>query len=252
MSEVWNVYLYNVNGELASIVFDHGIRANAPDATRPELLWVWVYMKNPRPDGLSDSSEFDTLKEVEDKISEFLLREYDAILLGRITTMGRREFYYYGSRNLGFETALQGISSQLTGYKFDCGSQPDPEWTQYLNLLYPSEEQLERMGNRDTLQVMKDKGDDHSRPRDVRRWIYFRSSEDRQKFWRLADDLDYRMVASHEKPEGEMPFCLTIERTQAVTQEKMDEATIELHRFAKLCNGDYDGWEAQVTPGTAK
>jgi hypothetical protein len=72
-------------------------------AGRPFLLWVWAYLKTPRPDGLSDSVEIDSLVAIEKKISESLNQEFDAILCGLITTDGRREFYYYEARSEGFE-----------------------------------------------------------------------------------------------------------------------------------------------------
>lgn len=197
MPEEWDFYFCHVNGEPASIAVDLGIHASAPDSSRPHLLWVWLYFKTPRPDGLSDRSEFDAPIDVEGKITDILSQRFDALLSGRITTAGRREFYYYGSRAAGLEAALRGASNEFLSYKFDCGSKHDPEWTQYLDLLYPSEEQLECMKNRSVLDVLEKKGDRLRSPRDVSHWISFNSSADRQAFWTAAQALQYRLVSSY-------------------------------------------------------
>ena len=68
MSEVWDCYFCNVNDKLASIRVDLGIRSTIPDPDRPWLLWVWVYFKQPRPNGLSSEEEFEKLVSLEDSL----------------------------------------------------------------------------------------------------------------------------------------------------------------------------------------
>src|ERR1700722_15051530 len=104
MSEDWNSYLCNVNDVLASIALDLDLRKTVPDNGKPNLLWVWVYLKWPREDGLSASSEFDSLSAIEDKLTETMVDRFGAVLCGRITTDGRREFYYYAPRLEPFES----------------------------------------------------------------------------------------------------------------------------------------------------
>src|SRR5580692_10020771 len=115
MSEEWNFYFCKVNDELASIALDLGLRKQVPDLSKPELLWIWVYFKSPRPDGLSSSSEFDTLVAIERQLTESLAQNSHALLCGRITTDGRREFYYYGTHSAEFESAVAGALGHFPG-----------------------------------------------------------------------------------------------------------------------------------------
>lgn len=155
MSDEWNSYICNVNDKLASIFVDIGIRPHVPDESKPWLLWVWVYFKKPRLDGLSSGEEFDILISLEDKLVASMQQSCDAILSGRITTDGRREFYFYAPKSEGFDRAVRASLGSFHGYKFDFNKQRDSGWTQYLNVLYPSEEQLELIGNRDLLDSLK-------------------------------------------------------------------------------------------------
>ena len=108
----------------------------------------------PREDGLSASTEFDSLKVIEEKLTAALIGGFDVVLCGRITTDGRREFYYYAPRSERLEAAVEGAMSQFRNYEFDCGSKTDPEWRQYLGVLYPSDEDRQRIENRKVLEVL--------------------------------------------------------------------------------------------------
>lgn len=139
MEQQWNSYICKVNGNIASIFLNLALREQCPMADKPWLLWVWVSLKNPRPDGLSDRSELESLIELEDRLSEEMLNSCRAILAGSITTESRREFYYYGESIESFQSAVQRALSPLDGYRFDTGTQRDANWNQYLDVLCPSE-----------------------------------------------------------------------------------------------------------------
>jgi uncharacterized protein (TIGR01619 family) len=246
MSDDWNFYFCKVNDAVASIAVDLGLHELAPDESRPHLLWVWVYLKRPRPDGLSDSAEFDSLVAIEEKITESLRQKFDAILCGRITTSGRREFYYYAASSEAFEPTVANAMAHCRDYKFDCGCQAEPDWKQYLTLLYPSDEQRQRIENRSVLDALEREGDTLNAPRDVHHWIYFPTELDRDAFWTAIQPLEYRIQSQPDKPGDELPFGLCIVRFQSVKQSDIDEAVLELFRHAKEFRGDYDGWETEV------
>jgi len=149
MEEQWNSYICKVNGNIASIFLNLALREHSPMPDKPWLLWVWVNLKNPRPDGLSDQCELESLIEVEDSLSEEMLDSCRAILAGTITTENRREFYYYGESAESFQSAVERALSPLDGYRFDTGTQRDTNWKQYLDVLYPSETDLQRIKLRD-------------------------------------------------------------------------------------------------------
>jgi uncharacterized protein (TIGR01619 family) len=246
MPEGWNFYVCKVNGVLASVALDLDLRKQVPDPSKPELLWVWVYCNSPRPDGLSSDEEFDKLVEIEQRMTRSLERDFKAILSGRITTAGHREFYYYCTHSVGFEAAVADVLTYFRDYKFDCGVQKDPEWKQYLNVLYPSDEQRQRIENRSVLDLLAQKGDTLEIPRDITHWLYFRANHDREAFWQSIRSLEYRVQSQPDNPDSEFPFGLCIVRFQSVKGDAIDEAVIELFRRAKEFRGDYDGWETEV------
>jgi uncharacterized protein (TIGR01619 family) len=246
MTENWKNYFCNVNDKLASIALNLGLNEEAPIASKPWLLWVWVYLQHPRPDGLSDQSEFETIRSIEDELQKRLASTCQAVEAGRITTDGHRESYFYGESTDGFEASIHAVMSNFSRYKFDLGTQHEPDWNQYRNVLYPSEESMQRIRNMDVLEVLEAHGDTLESVRDVHHWIYFKNSSDRKLFAEDVLQLGYTVVGQLEGLENEFPYSIQITRDQSVTPAKIDAAVLELFRLAKELDGEYDGWEAQV------
>ena len=246
MTENWKNYFCNVNSKLASVALNLGLHEVAPIASKPWLLWVWVYLQHPRPDGLSDQTEFETISRIEDALLKCLVSKCQAVEAGRITTRGHREFYFYGECTDGFEAAIRAVMGDFSRYKFDLGKQYEPDWNQYRNVLYPSDESMERIKNADVLEVLEKHGDTLESVRDVHHWIYFKSSDDRKLFGKEVLQLGYEVESELEDLKEEFPYGLQITRDQSVTPGKIDDAVLELFRLAKGLDGEYDGWEAQV------
>jgi uncharacterized protein (TIGR01619 family) len=242
----WGSYFANVNGKLASIALNIGLHSLAPMSDRPQLLWVWVYFHAPKTNGLSDNSEFPTLSAIEDELVNRIGSACNALEAGRITSDGHREFYFYGATDKGFKAAVTKAMVRFKSYTFDLGSQDDHTWNQYLNVLYPNEEDLQKMKNQDVLGVLMKHGDTLTAVRDVHHWVYFHSRDDRQWFAEKAREFGYAIEHESENAGEEHPFGLQITRDQSVTPEEIDQAVIELFRLAKQVDADYDGWEAQV------
>lgn len=246
MPQEWGSYFCNVNDKLASVALDLSLDREAPMPGKPWLLWVWVYLRFPKPNGLSDNAEFEVICAIEDALTKHLADACRAIEAGRITTEGRREFYFYGARNDVFQAAVTEALQQFGQHKFNLGSEQDREWNQYRNVLYPSDEDFQRMKNQDVLEVLMNHGDILTAIRDVHHWIYFRSRDDRERFASEARELGYTIERESENVPGKDPFGLQITRNQSVTPDQIDDAVIELFRLAQQVDADYDGWEAQV------
>ena len=245
MTENWKPYICNVNDKPASILVNLALRAAVPQVSKPWLLWTWVYFQSPRQDGLSDSKEAPTLYKIEDALSLRICGDCRAILSGRITTQGRREFYFYGETKKGFREAVEAALSRFPEYRFSAGDQLDSGWEQYLNVLYPTPEDLERIANMDLLDELVKKGDVLTVPREVQHWMSFRSEQSRALFREAAAGAGYGIVGETQS-DGEFPFGISVARTQSVEQRLIDQTVIELLKLCCSFNGDYEGWETPV------
>ncbi len=111
-------------------------------------------MKSPRPDGLSSQEEADTLWKLEDNLTTTLEKELNAVFVGRITSQGRREFYFYAPQTPENDGVIDRSLSSFSRYEYETGTQDDPSWHQYLSVLYPPEEGVQKIENRCVLEVL--------------------------------------------------------------------------------------------------
>jgi hypothetical protein len=244
MSKEWDFYFARVNDELASLFVDLGIRDSVPDPLRTYLVWCWVYMNQARSDGLSSASEAPVLGTIEDDLVRSLREQ--ALFVGRITTAGRREFYFYTEDPPPCEHAIEHAVGRHAAYRFDLGSKLDAPWSQYLDLLYPSPEELQRIKNRRTVEVLEKNGDQLTKARPVSHWAYFATPVDRNAFlvevtrrgFTIADD------STNTGEPSPRPYGIKVEKVGSI--DKIDDVTIELFRLALLHDGEYDGWETSV------
>lgn len=134
--ENWNFYQAHINEQIASIYLDFSFADKAPDPCRPKLAWYWIKMNHPRTDGLSSDEDFDRLNAHEDDLVIYLSgsrTEY----VGRITTQGRREFYFYIPEETSVKDFFRGFVGEEPKFLYQVGEKADPNWNHYLDVLYP-------------------------------------------------------------------------------------------------------------------
>jgi hypothetical protein len=249
LSDEWDFYFAKVNDAVASIFVDLGLRADAPNEKRPWLLWVWVEMQSPRPDGLSSGGEAPTLHKIEESLNSMIPPMCGAQLVGRITGSNRREFYFYGEEPGELETAAERAMKAFENYGFQTGSAFQPEWEQYLGLLYPSASNLQRMMNRRVLDSLAQQGDVHEQPRKVDHWLEFPSTQSRAAVRSTLEAIEFAVEGVYEEePEAALPYSLVVSRVDSVDTHTINGITLELARLAGEHGGNYDGWECPVTP----
>jgi regulator of RNase E activity RraB len=209
-------------------------------------------MNFPKDDGLSSREEFQLLGSIEDVLTESMLARLKAEFVGRITTDGRREFYFYAPGSEGLDLVVKKVNDQFSDYKFDFGSQADSKWKQYFEVLYPSDEDWQRMKDRELIAVLEKNGDDLTTQREVDHWIYFRSRELRSEFNRAVTKLGFKVRCESKYPRfftlfTKRPYGSQIVRVDNVDAGSISEVTLQLFKLAKSFDAEYDGWETQVT-----
>ena len=249
MSDDWDFYFARVNGAVSSIFLDLGLRPEVPLEKRPWLLWVFVDLQSPSTDGLSTQDEAPTLHAIGESLDALISPSCGAQLVGRITGAGRREFYFYGEEPGPLDEAVRNAMKNFPSYQPDCGSTLEPDWDQYLGLLYPSDSNLQRMFNRRVLESLEAHGDRHETPRQVDHWLEFPTEEARAACRDTLVAIEFSVEDEFlgEEPDDEMPHTLVVSRVDSVDSHTINGITLELARLAQEHGGRYDGWESPVT-----
>lgn len=250
MSDDWDFYFCQVENRPASIFVDLGIHRELPILDLVDMAWLRLHLRQPRKDGLSSQEESGRLSEIEDALSQALANaEIKTTYVGRNTSDGCRDFFCYASDGAQAENYLSMAMAPFPEYEFEVGSRSDPEWSVYREFLYPSRRAYQTILNRRVLANLEQHGDLHDIVREVSHWMYFESSDERERFLAAVLQRGFRLVAQHDGAEEERPFGLTVSRSHAVDLGTINDVVLELFDLASQYAGDYDGWETSVEKG---
>lgn len=245
--EDWDFYFSNVDDIIGSFYVDLGLAKVAPLTDKPNLVWISVNMNNPREDGLSSNEEFDTLSAIEDRLQEFINSKHCSIYAGRLTTDGRRDFYFYMGDTTLYDKTISESMVAFPNYTFDFGIKEDNHWEQYLNFMYPNPRQFQSIQNRRVVDNLEENGDLLIKERQVDHWIYFNTKEDRESFLSKIKDEGFKINnQDFDSESSDRLYSLHIARVDKVDIDSVNDYILNLWELAKGCNGDYDGWETSV------
>ena len=243
MPENWDIYRCLVDDHPTAIYVDLGVGDKAPQSKRPCLLRVIYRLQTPNAEGLSDAAEAETLFEIEDVLFTAVSRQLRARYVGRITTQGGREHFYYAVSAAEFEPALDQVQAQFPDYNFEQTAQADPDWEVYFDLLYPTDLDLQTINTRRQVEALIRDGVDVLQARDVDHWLYFPSTTARQRFIDQVSGTGFLWKEFlDEDPAAEFPHGLVLARRDQVDLTYIEGLVTDLFLRAQNCGGVYSGW----------
>jgi len=254
LSDDWDFYFARVDGAVSSIFVDLGVRPDVPLEKRPWLLWVFVTLKSPNAEGLSTNDEAPTLQSIGESLDANITLTCGAQMVGRITGAGRREFYFYAEEPGPLDEAVRTAMNSFDGYEHECGSTLQPDWDHYVDLLYPSPSNLQRMFNRRVSQELTARGDVLETPRHVDHWLEFPDDASRAACRDTLVAIEFKVEDEYtaEEPGDVLPCKLVVSRVDSVDSHSINGITLELARVAGEHGGSYEGWESAVAATEAQ
>jgi len=245
--EEWEFYISNVNDKLGSLFVDLGLHKVAPMSDKPNVVWISIKMNNPREDGLSSYEESGLLGDIEDALVEKIVSKHNAIYVGRLTSAGDRDLYFYFGDTTLYDKTISEVMVTYPQYQFDFGSKEDKEWGGYFDFLYPLPQQFQSIQNRQVIEQLEKGGDKLTKEREVFHWIYFKSENNREQFLEKIKNDNFSIVSKDSDQScGDFAYRLQIKRIDKVDQNSVDEYVIYLWKLANEIGGDYDGWETSI------
>lgn len=247
MAEDWDVYVSPIDDHAAVIFVDLAPGKAPPDALRPWLLCVSIDLQIQREDGLSDPEETDVLYAIEDSLFESVAKTLRARYVGRITSQGKREHFYYANSPEGFVDAAASALRGFDRYQANCRHEEDSAWNFYSEVLFPGDIELQSIHNRRLVEQLRQSGDDLTEPRDIDHWMYFPSEEHRDQFLLQVAGNGFRSECTFlETPDANFRYGVHLTRRDRVDLETIDGLVTDLFLRARNCGGEYDGWGASV------
>jgi uncharacterized protein (TIGR01619 family) len=246
--EDWDNYVISVKEYPVSIVVNLGLKEKAPMPGHPYLVILRTKYANPDASGFPGEAERLELNDVENELEKTLKDNNGGIYAGRFTQRGLREFYFYTLDTVDYLSACQVVMSSHPSLPWLAKALYDKNWTNYFEVLYPSDVELEKIQNRRMIKVLEEKGDNPTKARLIEHTLLFRTQGNRRSFLATLELEGFRVEEMPiEKTEpGEFPFKLVIARHEKPELLHMNRLTITLGQHAKKNNGRYESWQTQV------
>ena len=248
MSEHWDFYFCMIDGEPSTVFLDLARREGAPDGRRPDCLRVRFDFLTQQENGFPTRDEATAVEPLEDAIVAGVCEALEAAFVGRTTGGGMRQLYFYANGHTGIERALEGLGERWPDYPLAVDVEHDPDWTIYLEHLYPTPRERERMANRELCTALEAEGDTGEVPRPVDHWCWFASPEDRATVAEAMAAQGFAVVATpdDENPVAPLRYGLHLRRTDPVWWQAIDEITDAFVDALEGMDAQYDGWESPV------
>lgn len=237
MTEDWDFYMCEIEGQVASIFLDLSLIET--EHTQPQLISVNVTMQTPREDGLSSKDEAESLYTLED----ILVSSFETIgckYVGRLTFQGHRIFYAYGPQ----DAALDTISAALLAstHETEVSKEEDAQWAYYHEWLYPSSEEMQDIQNRRVVMKLSEYGDQLDTPRQVDHTVLFEDESHAQSFAAALEPMGF----SSQTDQTEDGLAVQFHRDDPVEIHHINALVRTLHQLALDHQGFYDGWGCPI------
>jgi uncharacterized protein (TIGR01619 family) len=250
MEDRWEFYPSRVDDELASIYVNLSYRARCPLVDAADLAWLRVYFLKPRDDGLSSHEEFQTLCGVEDAVvNQFAAEDTVAYYVGRNTSGGCRDFYFYTDNGHKAELLFSQAMAQFAEYEFDVGHRHEPEWSVYCDFLFPSPRDMQIIKNQNVIETLEEANDQLYVSRTVLHWAYFPNLPTRNEFVARSSEHGFCLHHLIDPNPEDNKYGVVLSYNHAVDYRSINEVTLMLYDITAELGGNYDGWETPVVAG---
>jgi hypothetical protein len=245
MTDNWDFYALRVDGEPASIFVDLGIQSDAPVSSLSHMEYVRLYMNQPRTDGLSSKEEFDILVKIEKAIEANLCGD-EVGYVGRNTSGGCRDFYFYASTPQNWQSKVDRVLSVFEDYKYETSSREDAGWSTYLNFLLPGKVDRQKIENRRVCEALERHGDKLVAEREIDHWSYFQSPAAVDAYLAEIEASGFQVRNRPVSNEGTLRYGAQVWRVDIPSYGNIDKVTLPLFEAAARHGGEYDGWECPI------
>ncbi len=250
MAGQWDFYQCKLNGKPASVYLDMGLHAGGPDTGRAQLVVVRLHLRFPDPaNGLSTDAEYDALVTIEDALIESLRSALGAVYAGRVTTDGRREFFFYAAAGGALETA-----ARVPGYRCEAWVQADPRWLHYFTVLYPRGAALRWIADKAQVAMLAERGDQAQVARPIRHTSNFQNATQRATFTGSVERAGFNVLRLTDtgRAADAHPFGVVYALAQAASLAAVSETTVLLAKLSEKNGGEYAGWECAAVGAQRK
>ncbi len=246
MQEYWELYMKNLEGYPASVLFNAGISMEIEELryTHPIIAFVKATLKEPKESGLLSKAEEPEILYLEDKLEAAMIKFRIGKYVGRVISNKSVTFLYYVQFTYNWEDFIAFALDEHQSYEITHGYSEDKEWNYYQNLLYPTAKEWQIIQNHKACDQLKETGDNLDEERLVEHTLYFTKSTDREKVIQALQERGFKIKEEIRNQEGHEG--LSFYRLDSIFYHHIDELTLELIDLCEAHGAAYDGWQTSA------
>lgn len=238
----WEYYPCLVDEAAASISVDLAWADRAPVDGLTQVYAVHLPLRTPGEHGMGTADEAERVWPIEDALVERTTKLGWAYV-GRLRNLGRWQLTFYGpaGKDQVFEAVIVDVLDGL-GQPFTANGGPDPDWDYYASFLYPDEERLRWILDRQLVAQLEEAGDVHEQSRPVDHRLTFDDADGGRAFVAAVEARGFAAATSQEGAR----LVVDLVRDDPVTLDHIHTVVMELVALADHGDGIYDGWGCPV------
>jgi hypothetical protein len=246
MQEYWELYMKNLEGKPASILFNAGISMDVENFKYiyPQIAFVKVKLKEPNEKGLIGKNEEQEIAFLEDKLEASLIKFRIGKYVGRVFSDGYVTFLYYLQFTYNWQDFLDFALDEHSSYEMTSAYQEDSEWNYYQKLLYPTVKEWQIIQNHKACDALRAKEDNLHLKRAIEHKLFFINDRKKENLIAKLEAEGFKIQSDIENRE-----CvkgLAFYRIDKPFYRDIDELTLYLIDMLESYGASYDGWETSV------
>jgi regulator of RNase E activity RraB len=247
MQEYWELYMKNLEGKPASILFNAGISMEIDTIKYiyPTIAFVKVKLMEPNERGMLSEGEEPEIGYLEDKLEASLIKFRIGKYVGRVISDGYVTFLYYLQFTYNWQDFLNFALDEFEQYEITSGYQEDEAWSYYQKLLYPNSKEWQIIQNHRVCDQLKAKEDNLHLPRAIEHRLFFaENSNRREALLAKLEKEGFGVQSEIENEEGVKG--ISFYRIDKPFYHDIDELTLWLIDLLEEHGASYDGWETSI------
>jgi uncharacterized protein (TIGR01619 family) len=240
----WENYIVPLNGKPVSINVDLGLKSFAPIKEDSMVIIVRVRLNQLDQQGMPKAEDAENLLNMEDRLVELLARQSGALFAGRFTQRGIREFYFYAPDTAGYRKALNQALQPYGSYQWLAQAKTDKSWSNYFEVLYPSEIDFLRIQSKRKLAQMDLSS---GKAETILHFMSFPNEVSMKKYLSELKSSSFSIGFLPTDPDPKTGrFELILQRREKLSTVWTEKEIIPLYRKVLAAGGNYRGWEGNM------
>jgi len=251
----WEFYQAERFSQPATLLVHLGLLEEAPVEGLSRRVDVSIPLEI-TPDNFLAIEEDEKLEALEEWMYDYS-ESQEGMYVGRVTIATQRTYSYYVSEKFDVEAFVSALKQQFSAVSFQVQAEEDPEWSYYIDVLYPENLEFHILKNLYLVNILQESGDNVALERPVSHFVYFEDKTKLEEFKKQIESKGYRVTETefidphaeeeHDCKEDHSPMWACIfEKNTSIEYPTICQVCAEIIELAETHEGEYDGWETEV------